>query len=320
MPMVPDKPLITAVICTYDRYEVLAKAIASACEQDLPAAQFRLLVIDNSPDAERSKAFSTRFKHLKHLSFVFEMNAGLSNARNLAARECGTEFIAFLDDDAIASPHWLSSILKAFAAFGDRAMIVGGRVLPIWGAPRPPWLHEKMLGSLSMVDWGGRLRQVDANEWFCGANISFRTQAILECGGFASDLGRKGSGVALLSNEEIQLVARIRARGGSAIYAPLALVEHLVEAKRLTHAWFRKRMAWQATSDYLMDPDQFAHKSQELWLGLRNYLAARPAHERTIRGLLIDTDDPDLFYWQLGAIYNLTSGLLDGFEGVELDR
>jgi len=317
--MLAGQPLITAVICTYDRYEVLAKAILSVSEQSLPADQYRILVIDNSPDAERALAFSARFRALRNFFFIHEPDPGLSHARNLAARECGTEFIAFLDDDAIASNHWLAAILDGFAEFGGRAMIVGGRVSPIWGAPRPPWLHDKMLGCLSLIDWGGEMRRADEGEWFCGANISFRTRAILECGGFALDLGRKGPGGALRSNEENQLVARIRARGGTMIYAPRAEVEHLVDAKRLTHAWFRKRIAWQATSDFLMDPDQFGHKSRELWLGLRGYLAARPPHERTMRGLLIDTDDSDLFYWQLGAIYNLTSGLLDGFEGVRFD-
>jgi glycosyltransferase involved in cell wall biosynthesis len=317
--MLRGQPSITAVVCTYNRYEVLAKAIMSLGEQDLPADQYRILVIDNSPDADRAHAFSARFRELRNFYFIHEAAPGLSHARNLAVRECGTEFIAFLDDDAIASKRWLAAILAGFAEFGGRAMIVGGPVLPIWGAPRPSWLHDKMLFSLSVIDWGGVLRRADQGEWFCGANIAFRTRAILESGGFAIDLGRKGAGGALLSNEESQAVAQIRARGGLMIYAPQAKVEHLIDESRLTHAWFRKRMAWQATSDFLMDPGEFGHKSRELWLGLRNYLAARPPHERTMRGLLIDTDDPDLFYWQLGAIYNLTSGLLDGWEGVRFD-
>jgi len=317
--MTAAAPRISVAICTHNRYDLVSKAVASAAAQDLPPDQFHILVIDNSPDTERAAAFGSRFEGIENLSYVHETTPGLSNARNLAAVTCGTEFISFLDDDAIASPQWLREVLHAFDAFGDSAAIVGGRVLPIWGAPRPPWLHDKMLGSVSVVDWGGDLRLAEAGEWFCGANISFRTSAILDCGGFATNLGRKGSGSALLSNEEIKLVAEIKARGGLMIYAPLAVVDHLVEPKRLTHSWFRKRMAWQATSDFLMDPDQFTAKGTEQWLGVRNYLAARPPHERSVRGLLIDTDDPELFHWQLGAIYTLTAGLLAGFEGADLD-
>ncbi len=317
--MAAEHPEITAVICTHNRYDVLNKAIESVAAQDFAHAQYRILVIDNSPDAERAAAYGARFKAIRNLTYHHEPIAGLSHARNVAAHLCGTEFIAFLDDDAIASPGWLSGILAAFKKFGDRAQIVGGRVLPIWGAARPVWLHDKMLGSLSVVDWGGELREANEGEWFCGANISFRTQAIQGHGGFATNLGRKGSGASLLSNEEIQLVARIRHSGGRMIYAPDALVDHLIEPNRLTHAWFRKRMSWQATSDFLMDPVQFKDKSQDLWQGVRNYLATRPPHERSVRGLLLDVTDPDLFYWQLGAIYALTAGLLCGFEGVELD-
>ncbi len=313
------EPLITAVICTHNRYDLLPTAIKSATAQNLPVAQYRILVVDNSSDRERAAAFATRFADIANLTYVYEATPGLSNARNRAARECGTEFIAFLDDDAVAAPGWLTAILEVFEQFGPSAMVVGGRVLPIWGAVRPPWLHDKMLGSLSVIDWGGAARIAAESEWFCGANISFRTKAILDNGLFATNLGRSGSGAALLSNEEIQLMESIRAAGGLLLYAPDALVDHLVDPKRLTHAWFRKRMAWQATSDFLMNPGQFADTATTQWLGIRNYLAARPPHERTIRGILIDTTDPDLFYWQLGAIYSLTAGLLMGFEGVELD-
>ena len=312
-------PLITAVICTHERYDVLGDAIASLAAQDLPAEHFRSLVVDNSASAERAAAFAGRFAQISNLTCVYEPTPGLSNARNRAARECGTPFIAFLDDDAQAAPGWLAAILAAFEHFGERAMVVGGRVLPLWGAPRPAWLHDNMLGSLSVVDWGGALRIAGEREWFCGANISFRTEAILRHGGFATNLGRKGTGTALLSNEEIQLMEAIRAEDGLLIYAPLAECRHLIGAERLTHGWFRKRMAWQATSDFLMNPDQFKNTGEAQWLGIRNYLAARPPHERSIRGILIDTTDPDLFHWQLGAIYALTIGLLMGFEGVSLD-
>ena len=46
-----------------------------------------------------------------------------------------------MDDDAIASSTWVEKILEAFDSFGETAAIVGGRVDPIWGAPRPPWVH-----------------------------------------------------------------------------------------------------------------------------------------------------------------------------------
>lgn len=311
-------PEITLCICTYDRYDLLPKAIESAAKQSLPQQQFDILVVDNSPDHERARAFGEKFSAIPNLKYEVEETPGLSNARNRGARLSRAPIIAFMDDDAIASPNWAAEILRGFNSFGPSAMIVGGRVDPIWSAPRPDWVHDSMLGNLSIVDWGGDLRSAAAEEWFAGTNISFRIEAILDNGGFSRNLGRIGSGSSLLSNEEIQLIARVREAGGTLVYAPDASVSHLVDARRLTHAWFRKRFAWQALSDFMLDPDKRTAESAAYWKELRRYFNSLPAHERTVRGLLFNTEDADLFRWQTGAIYMMTSLLLAGFEGVEI--
>jgi hypothetical protein len=175
-----------------------------------------------------------------------------------------------------------------------------------------------MLGNLSVVDWGGQTRVAAASEWVAGTNIAFRVDAILSHGGFPRNLGRIGSGSALLSNEEIELVARIRADGGKLVYAPKACVKHLVDASRLTQSWFRKRAAWQALSDFMMNPDRAAAEAKSQWPNLLKYFNALPPLERTVRGLAFETDDPDLFRWQTSAIYMIETLLLAGFEGIEL--
>ena len=205
---------IALCICTYDRYDLLGAAIDSALGQALPTGQYRVVVIDNSPDAARAEAFGRRYAAIPHLDYVVEPTPGLSNARNVAARLGLAPIIAFMDDDALATPGWAEELLKAFAHFGAQAMVVGGRVDPIWGSPRPNWVHDDMLGHLSVVDWGGKTRFVDEGEWLAGTNIAFRTEAILSHGGFATHLGRIGSGSSLLSNEESDLLVRIRADGG----------------------------------------------------------------------------------------------------------
>ena len=309
-------PKITISICTYDRYDVLPKAIESAIKQSLPAGQFRIFVIDNSPDHEKAKSFGDQFRNIANLSYVVERTAGLSNARNVSARLCETEFISFMDDDAIASPTWLEKILEAFERFGESAAIVGGKVNPIWGAPRPGWVHDALLGNLSVVNWGGVTRIAAPNEWFAGTNISFRTKVILDRGGFSTNLGRIGSGDSLMSNEEKQLVERVRESGGRLIYAPDADVDHLVEPDRLTQTWFRKRAAWQAVSDYTSEPKKYSENCAGRWKETLRYFGSLPPHERTIRGFVYDTEDPNLFRWQLGAIYTMTLMSLAGFDGV----
>ena len=312
-------PRIVICICTYDRYDLLPKAIESAARQSLPADAYRILVVDNSPDTARAEVFARRFASLANFDYVIEKKPGLSNARNVAAARSAAPIVAFMDDDAIAAPTWAEQILAAFDAFGPTTMIVGGRVAPIWSVARPAWVHDSMLGNLSVVDWGGGARVAAEREWLAGTNIAFRVSAILGHGGFSTSLGRSGSGFSLLSNEEVQLMERIRSAGGLVVYAPEARVDHLVEPRRLTQAWFRKRAAWQALSDFMMAPEARSEQAREEWPGLLDYFNSLPPAERTVRGLAYDTDDAELFHWQTGAIYKLTSLMLAGFAGVRLD-
>jgi glycosyltransferase involved in cell wall biosynthesis len=314
--MVTPRPKITISICTYERYDVLPKAIDSAVAQTLPADLFRIVVVDNSLDQGWAKDHGARYRDIPNLSYILEKTPGLSNARNVSARACETEFISFMDDDAIASPAWLENILEAFSAFGDGAVVVGGRVNPIWGAKRPPWLGDSLLGNLSVVNWGGVKRVANAEEWFAGTNISFRTRAILQYGGFSAALGRVGTGASLMSNEEKELVARVSKDGGKLVYAPDACVDHLVEPGRLTRSWFRKRAAWQAVSDFLIEPKTYGTNCAARWKDTLRYFGELPPHERTVRGFVVDTDDPGIFHRQLGAIYTMTMMSLAGFEGV----
>lgn len=311
---------ISAVICTYNRYDVLDKAIKSLESQTLPLSDFEILVIDNSPDFATSEAVKKDYDAIGNLTYVIEKTPGLSNARNVATGLAQSNFVAFMDDDAIADPKWLEKILEAIAHYGLEVDVIGGRIDPIWEKPRPKWLGEELLGNVSVVNWGGGCRIADEKEWFAGANVTFRVQALKAHGGFAVNLGRKGSGAVLLSNEESDLIEKIRAVGGKVVYQPEARVDHLVEAKRLERSWFRRRASWQAVSDFLMKPDEQVQYLGHDWEHLIGYINSMEPKERNIRALQIPTDDPGVFRWQLSAIYTLTRLSLAGFDGLEESR
>ncbi len=310
-------PIITATICTYNRYDCLAKAIESVQSQTISKEHYKIMIIDNSPDYEYAQKIQQEYHHPPFLIYHIEKIPGLSNARNVAAKLCETEFIAYLDDDAIASPQWLEKIVEGFDQFGTDAAVLGGRVDPMWEIERPNWLDDKLLSYVSVVNWGGEMRIAKPDEWFAGANISFRTQDILESGGFNLSLGRIGSGTSLMSNEETHLLERIKSKGKFTIYAPEAKIDHLVEKKRLNHAWFRKRVIWQAVSDYQMNSVEAIERAQSGWNFLLEYFFRLPPRERSIRGLFYDTNEPKQFREQLWVLSIFTTMLLAGFDGVE---
>jgi glycosyltransferase involved in cell wall biosynthesis len=309
--------MISAVVCTYERYDLLEHALSTLKQQTLSADKYFIFVIDNSRDAKRARSYLEKYDKVDNIRYIFTGTSGLSNARNIAAHECQTEFVAYMDDDALANSDWLENLLHAFDKFGVTAGAVGGPVLPIWQSQRPSWLPDELLGYFTVVDWGGALRSTAEHEWLAGANMAFRTQALLQAGAFSIGLGRNGTGGALLSNEELELQSKLRAAGLSVVWAPGAKVRHLVHHERLHQDWLRKRCAWQAVSDFMGSGGAERLSADAYWQRLLGYFNGLPPHLRTIRGLFVEVSDPSNFSKQAHANYNLTMLLLSGYAAVD---
>jgi glycosyltransferase involved in cell wall biosynthesis len=305
---------VTTAICTYDRYDMLAESIASVRSQQLPRGSGRILVVDNSPDPHRAREFAEQYGECANLEFVFEPRPGIANARNVALAACETELLAFIDDDAVAHPGWLAALVKAFDEGGEDVAVVGGRVVPRWGAPRPPWLHESAFAYLSLIDLGPERQTIERRQWLAGANLAFRVDTLRAAGGFANHLGRNGAQGGLLSNEETDAIRRIQDQGARAVYEPAASVDHFIPPERLEQSWFRRRAAWQAISDYASDPEP----AKREWLAtarrVDRFFNRLPPGERTLAALARDVATPGDFRRQLDAIRTHTGLLISGAE------
>src|ERR1700722_3088433 len=99
----PHKPVLSAVICTYDRYDLLPEAIESLRRQDIATGAIEIIVVDNSPDQAAAAAFGASYAGVPGLAYLTEATPGLSNARNVAAGAARGGIIAFIDDDARAA-------------------------------------------------------------------------------------------------------------------------------------------------------------------------------------------------------------------------
>jgi len=304
---------ITACICTYNRYDLLGKCIQSLQAQSLDNNKYKILVMDNSPDKDVAKLEKEKYIDIENLDYKILPIPGLSNARNEGADICGTEFIAYIDDDAIASKYWLEGILDGFELYADTEM-VGGPINPIWEEARPSWLPKWREGFLTIIDWGKEgPRLAENNEWFAGANMAFRTSAISKYGYFPVSLGRIGGAGSLLSNEEINIVESIKAQNGKIVYSPKATVDHLVDKTRTKREWFKKRVSWQVVSDILMNGNPWA--SEQCWERIENYYEKLTPELRNFNSFSLLHDEADLFHLQLEALEGFLHLSLGGFAG-----
>ena len=274
------RPLLTVAICTHNRAPYLDKALASLLRQTADAASFEILVVDNA-STDDTRSVVERSRALRpDIRYVHEARLGLSHARNRAIAETGTPVIAFLDDDAIASHPWVERLVHCFTRVDPRPAAVGGPIHPIWEAPRPSWLPDSMLGYLTVLERPGGSTHLDlSRQLIFGANMAFDRQALVDVGGFSTQLGRIGN--RLLSGEEMLLLRHLHGRGACGYYDADAEVDHHVAASRLTKSWFYRRIYWDGMSTALINIQ--IHRLH----GLRRFAtAARELRSHVVRGRL----------------------------------
>lgn len=239
-------PEVSVVVCTRNRAAYLARALESLKGQSLPAEIFEILVVDNASSDDTRAQVERAARAQSNLVYLHEPALGLSQARNTGWRSAGTPLVAFLDDDAVAHPDWIEKMLRAFRKAEPAADCVGGRIEPIWEAPRPAWLTDELTAPLTVLLWDRPPGPLEAGRWVAGANMAFTRHILEELGGFSTGLGRKGNN--LLSNEEVLMQEAIRRRGGTVWYDPAVVVGHHVPAARMTRAFMRRRYWWQGIS------------------------------------------------------------------------
>lgn len=239
-------PQIAAIICTHNRQAYLGAAIDSLLRQDW--GEFEVLVVDNGSTDSTRQVVASRLPHPR-LRYVYEPILGLSVARNRGAKETSAPLLAYLDDDAIASPQWLRVLVKAYAE-NEKLGIAGGKISLIWpdGVKSPNWLSDNLAGGLGAYDLGDlpiSIKQAGLTPR--GLNYSIRRDFLTQVGGFDTKLGRVGN--KLLSNEELYMTELALQRGWQVAYLPEALVAHHVAPERLKPSWFLRRSWWQGVSE-----------------------------------------------------------------------
>ncbi len=267
--------LFSVVICTHNRADHLYRAVESAVGQDFEAGAYEVLVVDNaSTDGTRSIVAGFRERH-PNVLYIYEPALGLSNARNTGWRQARGRWVAYLDDDAVAAPDWLTGLHRTFVDEAIRPACVGGQILPNWEAPAPAWLHPSLHGHLTIIDWSREPQEVRKPHLVAGANIAFERAVLERVGGFNPALGRHGA--KLLSGEEKEVVVKILRLGRPVWYQPAASVQHFVPAARLTRSWFLDRARWQGRSNGIIRLEELAGRPGARWRAVaRETLRLRP--------------------------------------------
>jgi hypothetical protein len=220
-----------------DRWDELSCAVRSALEQTLPPREV-IVAVDNNPDLlkrARESFPGVRVVANRH-------GPGSSGARNTGADVASGAILAFLDDDAVASPDWLQEHLKGYSA--PSVLGVGGDVTPIWRSSAPGWLPEELYWVIGCTYVGMPVEPASIRNPI-SANMSVRADVFAGAGGFQHKLARldvDGRAITGTADEtEFCIRASRRYPGGQWLYLPAAGVRHVVTPQRATWGYFVDR-------------------------------------------------------------------------------
>lgn len=163
-----EQPVVTVVIPTYKRPDLLRTCLLALARQQLPTGTFEVIVVDDGNESAVAELITdvARQAELQIMYLGQPKRQGPAAARNAGWRSARTPFIAFTDDDCLPQPTWLSA---ALAQFNRGAQGITGRVrMPL---PEQPSHHDKTTALLETAE-------------FVTANLFCRRSVLTQVGGF----------------------------------------------------------------------------------------------------------------------------------------
>jgi GT2 family glycosyltransferase len=227
-------PEVSVVICAHDiaRWHEVQAAVRSLERQAFSPREVVVVIDHNDELLQRARSGLGGADVIENTA-----TPGLGGARNSGVAASSGSIVAFLDDDAVASPQWLASLVERYRE--PEVAGVGGSIEPTWEQERPAWFPREfdwVVGCtyLGMPEAAQEVRNLH------GCNMSFRRQLLDELGGF-----RLGYGC-----DETELCIRLRQRWPlkKLLYLPEAKVFHHVPHSRTRFRRFVSRCYFEGGS------------------------------------------------------------------------
>jgi glycosyltransferase involved in cell wall biosynthesis len=218
-------PVVSIIICTYNRADHLRETLVSLAEVHVPSElPTELLVVDNASTDHTKQVVEACSISNMNVRYVYEPKRGKSNAYNLAFAVATGEILVSTDDD-VRFPHdWIEKLVepitsgKAHAAAGwcsDGATLSAS----LMGRLHKDWLLE--------YDF----TQQKESGVLIGVNAAFSRAVLDKVPRFDTELGPGAIGF----SDDVLFSWQIREAGFKIASAPI-FVEHHFDASRLARA------------------------------------------------------------------------------------
>jgi len=196
-----ELPLLSIVICTYNRKDILKKCLPYLFNQSLPQSDYEIILVDDGSTDDTCNMI-TCMSPPENLHYYYKENGGLASARNYGLNHAKGKYIFFTDDDTVADKFLLEEHLKKHRT--SHKLVVNGRVNHFSGdVPVQP----------------GFTMQDISFSFFWTTNVSLEKRYLDLAGRFDEDFKEYGW-------EDLELGLRLRKLGLKSVFHKKALVYH----------------------------------------------------------------------------------------------
>jgi GT2 family glycosyltransferase len=212
---------VSVIIVNWNGEQFLDRCLTALMAQTVKP--YEIIVVDNA-SSDRSVEIVRRFLSVRLIEL--DQNTGFARGNNLAIEAVSkeSEWIALINPDAFAQPHWLEALLVA-AKCNPEFDIFGSKLV---NATNPTLLDGAgdayhMSGLVWRMAHGSFLSTSTENEREifspCAAAALYRRDALGEIGKFDEDY--------FCYVEDVDLGFRLRLMGHRCLYVPKSIVHHV---------------------------------------------------------------------------------------------
>ncbi len=238
-------PRISVVLCSYNGARTIRECLDGLLALEYP--NFEVIVVDDgSTDATAAIAAEYPFRLIR------TPNRGLSSARNTGMRTASGDILAYIDDDAIPDPHWLTYLAAAFLG-SDHAGV---------GGPNIPPAGDGFVADCVAQAPGGPIHVLLSDkkaEHIPGCNMAFRKAALEAIGGFDARFRTAG--------DDVDLCWRLQERGWTLGFTGAAMVWH--HRRKTVRAYWRQQVGY-GRAEALLErkwPERYNAAGHTAWAG-----------------------------------------------------
>ena len=248
-----DNSKITIIICTYNRASLLPETLPPIFNQNISEKEYDVLVVNNNSNDSTNEILLSFVSKKSNLSVINEAQQGLSYARNTGYKNATTEWIVYLDDDAIVSSNFVQTAQQIINT--KKYDCFGGIYSPWYKYGKPKWFKDIYA---STADYYKK----DNNhtiEFASGGIMAIKKSVLNKFDGFPNHMGMIGNTMAY--GEETFLQNQMKRHGYHIGIAPEWEIDHIVNRYKLNPIWFIKNGYVSGRDAWIIYDDQVSYKN-----------------------------------------------------------